>query len=181
MDAETIWTVGHSNHTIEHFLRLLTEASIAAVADIRRFPGSRRQPHFQQEKLQQALRTEGIGYRHFPELGGRRSARLPNSPNTAWRVESFNAYADHLQTEDFAIALGKLKVMARSMATAMMCSEAVPWRCHRRLIGDALVVQGWTVLDILGPGRTQPHALTEFAEVVDGTVIYPASPASDHP
>lgn len=178
-DEKTIWTVGHSNHALEHFLRMLSEASITQLADVRRFPGSRRQPQFQQADLETALAQAGIGYRHFPELGGRRSSRMPNSPNTAWRVQSFNAYADHMQTAAFLTALGELEDWALVATTAMMCSEAVPWRCHRRLIADALLVRHWKVWDIFAPGRVKPHELTEFAEVHGETLVYPAAELRD--
>ncbi len=169
----TIWTIGHSNHAIEQFVEMLQAHKIALVADVRRFPGSRRQPQFGGEQLEASLAANGIGYRHLPGLGGRRSARAENSPNSAWRVESFNAYADHMATDEFCDALGELKAAARKQSTAIMCSEAVPWRCHRRLIADALVVEGWTVLDILSTRPAKEHKLTDFAQVAGGQVIYP--------
>jgi uncharacterized protein (DUF488 family) len=114
-------------------------------------------------------------YRHFPGLGGRRKARAPDSPNNAWRVESFNAYADHLQTDEFRTALAELEKLATKISTAIMCAEALPWRCHRRLISDALIARKWTVLDIFSAGKTQEHRLTDFAEIKNGQVIYPSS------
>jgi uncharacterized protein (DUF488 family) len=172
-DDLCIWTVGHSNREADALLDLLRAEQIELLADVRRFPGSKRQPQFRQESLQHELAAAGIGYQHFVDLGGRRSARLPDSPNTAWRVESFNAYADHMQTPEFQAALDELIAAARQQRTAIMCSEAVPWRCHRRLIADALLARGWAVLDILGPGRIQKHALTDFARIQDGQVTYP--------
>lgn len=169
----TIWTVGHSNRDVESFLQLLSDQSIALLADVRRFPASRKHPHFNGDALHDALGAAGIAYRHFPALGGRRSERRPDSPNTAWRVESFNAYADHMQTNEFTSALTTLIELAGRQRTAIMCAEALPWRCHRRLIADALTARDWTVLDIIGSGQVRPHRLTPFAEVRDGQVIYP--------
>jgi len=181
MNSPTIWTIGHSNHELAHFLAMLTQSAITAVADVRRFPGSRRQTHFGRENLEQALSAAGIAYRHFPELGGRRTARAPDSPNTAWRVESFNAYADHMLTDEFRQGLADLEQLATTQPTATMCAEATPWRCHRRLISDALVAKNWTVLDIYSPGRVKEHRLTEFARIQNGQVIYPGLYKSDAP
>jgi uncharacterized protein (DUF488 family) len=177
-----IWTVGHSNHGIDTFLGLLGGALIRQVADVRRFPGSRRHPQFQQDALDDSLSVAGIAYHHFEGLGGRRSARAPGSPNTGWRVEAFNAYADHMSTSEFNDALAELEHLAGERATAIMCAEALPWQCHRRLIADALVVRRWSVWDLLAGGKVNRHRLTEFARVVDGLLIYPATPllASTH-
>ena len=168
-----LWTIGHSNRELSELIGLLTAQSIAQLADVRRFPGSRRHPQFGRDRLSAELGAEGIAYRHFPQLGGRRGERLADSPNTAWRVEAFNAYADHMRSEEFQAALGELEALARTRRTAIMCSEAVPWRCHRRLIADALIVRGWAVEDIIGGGAPRPHALTDFATVRDGIPIYP--------
>lgn len=174
-DRREIWTIGHSNRPIEAFLDLLTGQRIELIADVRRFPASRMYPHFNGPELTHSLAERGIGHRHFPQLGGRRSKRLPDSPNTAWRVDAFNAYADYMLTPDFAATLDELAAEATHRRTAILCSEAVPWRCHRRLIADALIVRGWTVWDILNPGPARPHPLTEFARVEDGRIIYPAA------
>jgi len=174
MSSKTIWTIGHSSHELEHFLEMLAQSSIMALADVRRFPGSRRQAQFNREHLEQSLSAVGIEYRHMPRLGGRRTWRMPNSPNTAWRVEAFNAYADHTQTDEFRAGLDELQQLAALQRTAMMCAEAVPWRCHRRIISDALVAQGWTVLDIYAPGRTKEHCWSEFAKIENGQIVYPA-------
>lgn len=168
-----IWTIGHSNQGIDHFLDLLRGPSITMVADVRRFPGSRRHPQFGAEALRESLAVEGIGYRHFANLGGRRGKPVPGSPNTGWRVASFAAYADYMATEEFHEALADLTATAQDQRVAIMCSEALPWRCHRRLIADALVLEGWTVLDILGSGPPKEHALTPFARVAGGHLIYP--------
>lgn len=169
-----IWTVGHSNRAPDAFLDLLEGTGIEQIADARRFPGSRRQPHFGADALRASLAGRGIGYVHLPALGGRRGTPAEDSPNTGWRVASFAAYADYMATEAFREGLERLEEIAAERRTAMMCSEAVPWRCHRRLIADALLVRGWEGLDVIGPGRVQPHALTDFACVLDGALTYPA-------
>src|SRR5262245_64139505 len=169
----TIWTVGHSTRPIEELLRLLDAGGIKLLADVRRFPGSRRHPQFNQEALAATLADAGIEYRHFVDLGGRRTVRLPNSPNNAWRVESFNAYADYMQSAEFRAALNELMAVARDMPTAIMCSEALPHKCHRRLIADALVVRGWQVRHLLTPKRIDDHQLTPFARVEGTQIAYP--------
>jgi uncharacterized protein (DUF488 family) len=178
---KSLWTIGHSTRDLETFLGLLAGSSIAAVADVRRFPGSRRHPHFGGEALEAELKRVGIGYLHLAELGGRRSTRAPGSPNTGWRVEAFNAYADYMDTPEFEASLGRLEALAEAKRTAVMCSEAVPWRCHRRLIADALIVRGWEVWDIVGSSRVDRHALTDFARVSGRKLTYPAAPLFDSP
>jgi uncharacterized protein (DUF488 family) len=173
-DQPVIWTVGHSTRTIEALLEILAAGGIKLLADVRRFPGSRRHPQFGQEALAASLAEAGIAYRHFIDLGGRRSERLPDSPNTAWRVEQFNAYADHMQSAEFLQALDELMAAARESPTAIMCSEALPQQCHRRLIADALVARGWAVRHLLSPKRIEDHALTPFARVEGTAVTYPA-------
>jgi uncharacterized protein (DUF488 family) len=173
---DTIWTIGHSTRDLDEFLGLLSGASIGLVADVRRFPGSRGCPHFDGEALSKSLEWAGIAYRHYGDLGARRSGRLAGSPNTAWRVEAFNAFADHMATPSFLAALDDLSARARETPTAIMCKQAVPWRCHRRLIADALTVRGWSVLDIIRPGKVELHALTGFARVEGLRVTYPADP-----
>jgi uncharacterized protein (DUF488 family) len=167
------WTIGHSNREISEFLELLRSVKVTAVADVRRFPGSRRCPHFNSDNLEAALQKAGLSYRHFAELGGRRTSRLESSPNTAWRVEAFRAYADYMLTRDFQQAFAALITMASSAPTAVMCAEALPWRCHRRLIADQLTARGWLVLDIVGQGAVREHALPSFAKIQDLRVIYP--------
>jgi uncharacterized protein (DUF488 family) len=169
-----IWTVGHSIRSIEALLEILAVGEIKLLADVRRFPGSRRHPQFGQQALAASLAEAGIGYRHFVDLGGRRSQRLPDSPNTAWRVEQFNAYADYMQSAEFLAALDELMAAARKTPTAIMCSEALPQKCHRRLIADALVVRGWIVRHLLSPQRIEDHALTPFARVEGSAITYPA-------
>lgn len=167
-----IWTIGHSNRSFDELAELLRAAEIHCVADIRRFNGSLRHPQFGRDAFEPALHQLGIAYVHFPGLGGRRSNRRADSPNTGWRVASFNAYADHMATPEFREALNALMALAQTSRVAIMCSEALPWRCHRRLVADALVVRGWTVHDIVGKGKTPVHHLTDFARVEGGEIIY---------
>jgi uncharacterized protein (DUF488 family) len=169
-----IWTIGHSTRSIDDFLEILAAGQIELLADVRRFPGSRRHPHFGQEALAASLAEAGIAYRHFVDLGGRRNQRLPDSPNSAWRVKSFNAYADYMQSPEFLAALEELMATAQQQPTAIMCSEALPQRCHRRLISDALVARGWSVRHLLSPKRIEDHALTPFARLDGTAVTYPA-------
>jgi uncharacterized protein (DUF488 family) len=171
--SKTLWTVGHSNRQLGEFDDLLKESNIEAVADVRRFPGSRRCPHFGREALDAALDKIGVSYRHFPELGGRRRTRIASSPNTAWRVEAFRAYADYTLSREFGDAIDGLIELAQRERTTIMCAEAVPWRCHRRLIADQFVVRSWRVLDILGPGQVKQHELPPFAKVDNGRLAYP--------
>jgi uncharacterized protein (DUF488 family) len=173
-DKPTIWTLGHSTRSQEDTLKILAAAEIKLLADVRRFPGSRRYPQFNQEALQAWLAEAGIEYRHFVDLGGRRNKRLPDSPNTGWRVEAFGAYADYMQSAEFIAALDQLIAAAKEKATAIMCSEALPHRCHRRLISDALVVRGWRVGHLLSPKRIDDHQLTPFARVSGEKITYPA-------
>jgi len=173
-DTQTIWTVGHSTRPIEELLKLLAAGEIQLLADVRRFPGSRRHPQFGQEALAASLADAGIEYRHFVDLGGRRSKRLPDSPNRGWRVEQFNAYADYMQSGEFLAALDDLMSVARDKRTAIMCSEALPQKCHRRIIADALVARGWQVRHLLSPKRIEDHQLTPFARVEGAEITYPA-------
>ncbi|QDU39942.1 hypothetical protein Mal4_42960 [Maioricimonas rarisocia] len=176
MMPRTIWTLGHSDRELEEFLSMLHEASIDAIADVRRFPGSKANPQYGQDALAASLRENGIEYRHFPRLGGRRSDRIEDSPNQGWRVEAFNAYADYMLTDDFQEGLQELEEFALQQPTAIMCAELVPWRCHRRLIADALIADGWDVWDIFSEGRIKEHVLTKFAVIRDDhPPIYPAA------
>ncbi len=170
--STTVYTIGHSTRPIEDFVALLKEHAIELVADVRTAPGSRRHPQFGAESLRASLAREGIGYRHLRSLGGLRRPAA-ESPNTGWRNASFRGYADYMQSAEFGDALETLIALAAEQRTAVMCAEAVPWRCHRSLIGDALLVRGIEVVDILGPKQTRPHTLTPFA-VVEGThITYP--------
>lgn len=166
-----VYTIGHSTRDIDRFIALLEREHIQHVADVRSFPGSRRNPQFGRDALAASLAARGIGYSHHPELGGRRHTR-PDSPNGAWRNESFRGYADYMLTPAFAAAVDVLIERAAQERTAIMCAEAVPWRCHRSLISDALVARGVDVRHILD-ARTEPHHMTPFAIVKDGVLYYP--------
>jgi uncharacterized protein (DUF488 family) len=167
-----IWTIGHSTRKIDIFLSLLEENAIKLVADVRMFPGSKRYPQFGWEALAKSLGEVGIRYEHFPELGGRRKAK-PDSGNTAWRNESFRGYADYMDTADFQKGIERLVNLAEgSGPTAIMCAEAVWWRCHRSLISDYLKAHGVEVLHILDAKKTEPHPFTSAAQMVDGQLSY---------
>jgi uncharacterized protein (DUF488 family) len=172
-----VWSVGHSTHPFDAFVALLEAHSIEALADIRRVPRSARSPHFNTDALAASLPERGIRYRHLSKLGGWRRGS-PDSPNDGWRNASFRAYADFTTSEEFAGGLGELQEMAASTRTAMMCSEALWWRCHRRLVADQLVASGAAVWHIGSDGRTSVHRLPPFARVAaDGRLTYPALPA----
>jgi uncharacterized protein (DUF488 family) len=166
-----VYTAGHSTLSLDAFLALLRAAEIAAVADVRRFPASRRHPHFAREPLAAALAQAGIAYAWLPGLGGRRSPRA-GSRHVAWRSASFRAYADHMDTPEFRTELARLVDLARARRTAVLCAEAVPWHCHRQLIADALVARGIGVQHLLGGAPAAPHRLTPFARVDGADVIY---------
>lgn len=168
-----IWTIGHSSRSAKEFLDLLLRNGIRCLVDIRRFPGSRTHPQFSQSSLAENLQEEGIAYHHLVGLGGRRKGRLPDSPNHAWRVESFNAFADYMLQPDFEESLAELVSLAEDRPTVMMCSEAVPWRCHRRLISDVLTLRGWEVLEIIGTQPPREHQLTPFGSPRGKHVVYP--------
>jgi uncharacterized protein (DUF488 family) len=169
----TLWTIGHSTRSIEEFLQLLTLPGIEALADVRRFPGSRRLPHFNQEPLSKSLADAGIQYAHFPELGGRRKARV-DSPNTAWRVEAFRGYADYMMTSEFHQGVKRLLQFAASKRTAILCAEALWWQCHRGLIADYLKANGHEVIHILSGNKTETHPFTSAARLVNGKLSYGA-------
>lgn len=151
---------------------MLQAFGIEMLVDVRRFPRSRRNPHFNDDVLPNILQVYGCGYIHLEGLGGRRPTS-PDSINTAWKNSSFRGYADYMQTAEFASSLEQLIQIAGGRRTAMMCAEAVPWRCHRSLIADALLVHGFLVEDILSVKTSKPHRLTAWAKVVDGTITYP--------
>jgi len=167
----TVWTIGHSNRSIEAFVELLEVSGIRALADVRRFPGSRRYPQFGQEQLAHTLSEAQIEYVHFPELGGRRGARA-GSRNTAWRNAAFRGYADYMETPEFETGMQHLLVLAREKQTAIMCAEALWWQCHRGLISDWLKTRGHTVLHVVGRGKVEEHPFTSAASIIDGRLSY---------
>jgi len=169
-----IWTIGHSTRSIDDFISLLQEKGIMLLADVRSWPGSKRYPQFNREALAKSLADAGILYEHVPELGGRRKPK-PDSRNTVWRNASFRAYADHMETEEFQKGIERLLVLAGEVGpAAVMCAEAVWWRCHRSLISDYLKSRGIEVMHILDANKTQPHPFTSAARIVNGELNYEA-------
>ena len=186
-----IWTIGHSTRGIDEFISLLKENEIKLLVDVRAFPGSKRYPQFNKEALAKSLNAHGIRYEHFPELGGKRKSK-PDSRNTAWRNASFRGYADYMETEQFQKGVERLLAFARSdglgsrrnerdgreavtpCAIAIMCAEAVWWRCHRSLIADYLKARGVEVLHILSANKVEPHPYTSAARIVNGELSYEA-------
>lgn len=172
-DGPLVFTIGHSNRPLDVFVALLTDNDVTHVVDVRTVPRSRHNPQFNGDALPGSLRGAGIGYTHLPGLGGLRKPQA-DSRNGGWRNLSFRGYADYMQTEAFAANVDRVVEHANRERCALMCAEAVPWRCHRSLIGDALLVRGLAVEDIMGPRSLRPHVLTPFARF-DGTrVTYPA-------
>lgn len=167
----TLYTIGHSTREIDSFIELLHLNKIAVLVDVRRFPGSRKFPHFNKEALAQSLKESGIEYLHCIDLGGRRKPK-ENSNNLVWRNKSFQAYADYMETEDFKNAIHTLTSLAQQKTTAIMCSEAVWWRCHRALISDYLKIDGWTILHIMSKTNLQEHPFTSAAKVIDNKLTY---------
>ncbi len=167
-----VFTIGHSTRSIDQFVRLLRNNGIELLVDVRTAPGSRRMPHFNRLELEQSLPEHGIRYLHLPQLGGLRKPR-PDSTNGAWRNSSFRGYADFMQEPVFGEALDQLMDLSRKQSVAIMCAEAVPWRCHRNLIADALVVRGVDVQHIVGEANSRPHRLNPMAVVKGGHIIYP--------
>ena len=170
----TVFTVGHSTRPVDDFISLLNAHGIRQLADVRTIPRSRHNPQFGQDQLSLTLERAGIHYMHMPGLGGLRHAHR-DSLNTAWRNASFRGYADYMQTRPFADALEELIGLARKSPTAIMCAEAVPWRCHRSLIADALLVRGIDAEEIVSATRIQPHKLTPWAHVSGKTITYPGT------
>lgn len=170
-----LWTIGHSTHPWDEFLALLHTNGIETVADVRTLPGSRKFPQFDQDTMAAALASDGIDYQWLPALGGRRKMRA-NSPNDAWRNASFRGYADHMASAEFGQGMAQLLALASTRRTAIMCAEAVWWRCHRGLIADALLMRGCTVAHIMGSPPARPHPWTSAAHIVDGKLSYAAAP-----
>ena len=173
MAQNVLFTIGHSTRSIEAFLELLNAHNVRHLVDVRSIPKSRYVPQFNTDALASSLRAAHIGYTHLKALGGRRHSRK-NSTNTGWRNTSFRGYADYMSTPQFAEGLAALTESARASTTAIMCAEALPWRCHRCLISDALTLRGWEVRDILTTAPAGEHHLTPFLKVVDGQPTYPS-------
>jgi uncharacterized protein (DUF488 family) len=176
MASDIIFTIGHSTRNLAEFVALLRQVDVTLLVDVRSIPRSRAMPQFNADTLPASLAADGIGYRHLPALGGRRHHRKsdPPSPNTYWRIPAFRNYADYAETGEFRAGLDALSALAREHRCAIMCAEAVWWRCHRRIIADYLLFGGAHVEHILGPGQIAPASLTPGARVMaDGTVRYP--------
>lgn len=173
----TVFTIGHSTRTVEQFAGLLHANGVTGVVDVRTVPRSRHTPQFNADALPASLVPYGISYQHLPSLGGLRHASA-ESTNTGWHNASFRGYADYMQSAQFAAGIDDLLPIVAQGPTAIMCAEAVPWRCHRSMIGDALIVRGVRVLDIIGTGPPHEETLTSFAQA-DGTHISYPEPAAD--
>lgn len=167
-----LFTVGHSNRSIADFLALLKSHNVKRLVDVRTIPKSRHNPQFNRDALAESLRRAHIAYTHLPKLGGLRHARA-DSVNTGWNNSSFRGFADYMQTPEFSAALSRLEKLAHTKLCAIMCAEAVPWRCHRSLIADALTVRGHAVKHIMTPSRANLHKLTPFARVRGKSITYP--------
>ncbi len=169
---QRIWTIGHGTHPLDGFMAILQSFGIHLVVDVRTIPRSRHNPQFNKETLPDNLRPQGIGYRHWPGLGGLRKAR-PDSVNSGWRNASFRGFADYMQRDEFESSLKDLIETASQHVLVLMCAETLPWRCHRSLIADALLVRGIPVTHILKMGSSQEHRITSFARVRGMAVTYP--------
>jgi uncharacterized protein (DUF488 family) len=176
-DIPTIHTIGHSTRTREELIEILHHYGITSLVDVRTMPRSRHTPQFNEDDMQDALPAAGIAYQHLAKLGGLRHAKK-DSINTGWRNASFRGYADYMQTPEFKEGLDELIEIAQASGTAIMCAEAVPWRCHRSMIGDALLIRGWVVIDIFDNRKAEPEKLTDFAHVEDFTITYPGESTS---
>ena len=172
MNKPCIFTIGHSTRSVDDFIALLQVNGVKAVADVRTIPKSRHNPQFNEEALKQSLKQSGIRYKHIKKLGGLRRTKT-DSVNLGWRNTSFRGFADYMATSEFSDGLETLMAIAHSRETAIMCAEAVPWRCHRSLIADALTKKGWLVRDIMSRTSTTKHRLTPFLKVRKGQLTYP--------
>ncbi len=168
----TVYTVRHSTRTIDEVVRLLKEQNIEALVDVRTIPRSRRNPQFNQDVLPSELMRKGVEYQHMAGLGGLRHARR-DSVNLGWRNPSFRGFADYMLSDEFETNLNLLMQEANKRVTCVMCAEALPWKCHRSLISDALTIRGWSVWHIMGQGKLHPHAITPFAKVEGRALTYP--------
>ena len=168
-----LYTIGHSTRSLEDFLHLLRMSHIACLADVRTIPRSRHTPQFNRDALKTALPDAGLRYVHLPRLGGLRQSRGSESPNGGWLSAGFRGFADYMQTEEFARGFDELWDLAGRCRTAIMCAEALYWRCHRALIGDAFMVRGGTISHILSEQKVEDHRMTPFAVVLEGRITYP--------
>ena len=168
---KTIFTIGHSNHPFEEFLEMLKAFEIETLVDIRRYPGSRKYPHFNKDHLEKSLPEKEIQYLHYEDLGGRRKVK-PDSHNTAWRLDSFRGYADYMETDSFQKAIEKLEILAKEKRVAYMCSEAVWWSCHRSLVSDYLKNEGWNVQHIMSKTKSNEHPYTKPARIINDKLVY---------
>ena len=172
VDTElSVWTIGHSTRPIDDFVAALQSFRIGALVDVRTYPGSRRYPQFNKPNLAASLAEVAVQYQHSPELGGRRRAN-PDSLNMAWRNEMFRGYADHMESKEFGEGIDRLLGLATKTRTAVMCAEAVWWKCHRSLIADYLKARGVTVIHILGEGKSEEHPFTSAARIINGELSY---------
>lgn len=170
-EHKTIWTIGHSTHTLEELVAMLNSFEIKLLADIRSFPGSRKFPQFNKENLEVSLPENGIEYVHLKKLGGRRKVN-PDSKNISWRHLAFRAYADYMETSDFKEGIEELEKIAQQQRTAYMCSEAVWWRCHRSMVSDYLKSKGWKVMHIMAIEKEEEHPYTSPAKIVNEQLSY---------
>jgi uncharacterized protein (DUF488 family) len=168
----TLFTIGHSTHPIETFLGLLGQHEIAILADVRSFPSSRRWPQFNQDELKVSLEGAGVSYEWLKALGGRRHSSLHISPHSRWQHSAFRSYADYGDTAEFTAGIEKLSELAAARRCAIMCSEGLWWRCHRRIIADHMTMGGWPVLHIMPGGKLSTHSLPDFARIEQGRIIY---------
>ncbi|MET0857343.1 MAG: DUF488 domain-containing protein [Telluria sp.] len=180
MDTHLVCTIGHSTRPIDEFIGLLKLHEVQCVLDIRTVPKSRHNPQFNRDNLPASLEAAGIGYRHIAGLGGLRHARA-DSPNGGWRNASFRGYADYMQTAEFIDNIDELVDLARASRCVLMCAESVPWRCHRSMVADALVVRGVPVEHIITGAKRKPHVLTPFAVVEGSRISYPPQPQGSDP
>ena len=167
----TVWSIGHGTRPVAELVAVLNEAGIKMLADVRSVPGSRRHPQFGRSALTSSLADAGIRYVHLRGLGGRRDA-VPTSPHVALKVDAFRGYADHMAGAEFAADYARLETLAQQEPTAFMCAETHWSQCHRRMLSDRLTVDGWSVVHLLAPGKSEPHRLWDVARVVDGDLVY---------
>lgn len=175
MASQTIFTIGHSTHSTREFIKILKSFDVEMLVDVRHYPGSRHCPQFGKARLKRNLLRNNIEYLHMEELGGRRRVNKNSELNAAWKNPAFRGYADYMQTKEFKAALKTLMKLSKNKRVVIMCAEAVPWRCHRSMIGDALLLHRFSILDILDVNKQRPHTLTKFGVIKGKNIIYPPS------